>query len=443
MNRVIKPIAMSKGGAKVPHLKDTENSQSIVMPSPPLVVIPMQQHIGAPCKPTVKPGEQVLIGQVIGNTAAFVSAPIHSSVSGKVKSISPILMPGGTSCDAIHIESDGKDERISPLAAVTVSNKADFLSAVRSSGIVGIGGAGFPMHAKLAVKDDVKIEYLLINAAECEPYITSDYREIMEHTDSIISGTELVLKQLNIPKAIIGVESNKPEGIKLLERRLVERAGSADIDIMELPSSYPQGAEKILIYSATGRQVPMGGLPSEVGCIVMNVSSVSRLQQYMETGTPLINKRLTVSGGAVADPKNVVVPIGTAIKDVIDFCGGFREEPAKVLFGGPMMGMSQYTLDMPVMKQNNAIIAFTEEQAAARPEQPCIRCGRCVRACPLSLMPVFIDRYSHNGDAENLARLCASNCMECGSCAFVCPSNRHLVQYMKNAKVVMRKAVKK
>jgi len=443
VNSVIKPVAIIKGGAKVPHLKDTAESKGVLMPSPPLVIIPMQQHIGAPCKPTVKPGDQVLVGQVIGDTDAFVAAPIHSSVSGKVKSISTILMSNGSYCDAIHIENDGNDEHIKPSAPVEINSKSDFLSSVRDSGIVGIGGAGFPLHVKLSVKPDVKIDTLLINGAECEPYITSDYREIVENPERIIAGTELVMKHLNIPRAVIGIESNKPRGIEAIEKCLKERNSSADIDVMELMSSYPQGAEKVLIYSATGRNVPVGGLPSEIGCIVMNISTVSKLQHYMMTGIPLVEKRLTISGGAVDEPKNVVAPIGSTIKDILEFSGGLNSEPAKILFGGPMMGISQYSMDMPITKQNNAILALTEKQTLQRPEEPCIRCGRCVHTCPMSLMPMFIDRYARNGDAENLTKLGVTNCMECGSCAYVCPSNRNLVQYMKNAKIIQRKAVKK
>lgn len=443
MNSVIKPAAIIKGGTKVPHLKDTMAAKSLVMPSPPLVIIPMQQHIGAPCKPTVKPGDQVLVGQVIADTEAFVSAPIHSSVSGKVKSISPVLMSNGSNSDAIHIENDGRDEPIPNMGPIEISSKADFLSAVRASGLVGIGGAGFPLHVKLSVKDDVNIDTLVINGAECEPYITSDYREIVENPERIIAGTELVMKYLNIPRGVIGIESNKPNGIKVIAKCLKDRNSSADIDVMELPASYPQGAEKVLIYSATGRKVPPGGLPSAIGCIVMNVSTVSLLQHYLSTGIPLIKKRLTVSGGAIKEPKNVVVPIGSTIKDAVEFCGGFSSEPAKILFGGPMMGVAQYYTDMPIMKQNNAIIALTDEQTLQKTEEPCIRCGRCVYTCPMSLLPVFIDRYAKNGDADNLTRLNVSNCMECGSCAYVCPSNRPLVQYMKNGKAVQRQAVKK
>lgn len=443
MNNVIQPARKIKGGAKAPHFKRTAEMESVVMPAPEMVVIPMQQHIGAPCKPTVKAGDNVLVGQVIGDTDAFVSAPIHSSISGKVKSIGSILLSNGKKCDAIYIENDGKGEFFREIRPVEIKSKADLLAAARASGIVGIGGAGFPTHVKLAIKDDMNVDTLIINGAECEPYITSDYRESIESPERIIAGMEMVMKQLNISRGIVGIESNKPQGIAAIKKCL-EQNTSVDIDIIELPAMYPHGAEKMLIYAATGRQVPMGGLPSDIGCIVMNITSVSVLYHYISTGKPLFRKRLTVDGGAIKEPKNVFAPIGTRISDIVEFCGGFKGEPTKLLLGGPMMGISQYDLEMPITKQNNAIIALTEKETFVTLEQPCIRCGRCLCVCPMSLMPVTIERSAKIGDTAALKKLSVSNCMECGCCAFACPSMRPLTQYMKDAKnILMRKGTSK
>lgn len=442
MNSVLRPVRKIRGGAKVPHMKNTADCKTIFMPSPPEVILPMQQHIGAPCQPTVKVGDEVKVGQVIGDSEAFVSAPIHASVSGKVKAIKPVLMPGGQKCDAVVIESDGLDTYADTIGPQDFNDKASLLAAIRGSGLVGIGGAGFPLSVKLAIKDDSNVDTLVINGAECEPYITSDYRESVEFPGRVIAGIEIVMNALKLKKALIGIEDNKPQGIEALKKILEKRpAGSLDIDIVELPARYPQGAEKMLIYATTGRRVPVGGLPSDAGCIVMNISSVSVLCYYIWTGIPLIAKRLTVAGGAVNEPQNVMVPIGTPIGQVIEFCGGFKVDPTKIITGGPMMGIAQYDKEMPVLKQNNAILALTEDETQTPEEHPCIRCGRCVYVCPMSLMPALIDRASRNEDAVQLNKLGVMSCMECGSCAFVCPSKRPLVQYMKHAKTVARKRV--
>ena len=442
MNSILRPVRKLRGGAKVPHLKDTADCKTVFMPSPPEIILPMQQHIGAPCQPTVKVGEEVKVGQVVGDSDAFVSAPIHSGVSGKVKAIKSILLPGGQRADAIVIESDGLDTYADTMGPRDVHDKASLLSAIRTSGLVGIGGAGFPLSVKLAIKDDSGVDTLVVNGAECEPYITSDFRESVEFPGRVIAGVEMVMAALGLKKAYIGIEDNKPQGIQALKKVLDKRpAGGLDIDIVELPARYPQGAEKMLIYATTGRRVPVGGLPSDAGCVVMNISSVSVLCYYIWTGIPMISKRVTVSGGAVNDPKNVMVRIGTPIGDVIDFCGGLKEEPTKLITGGPMMGVAQYDRNMPLLKQNNAILALTKEETQIPQEQPCIRCGRCVHACPMSLMPAQIDRASRNEDVVQLAKLGVMSCMECGSCAYACPSKRPLVQYMKYAKTVARKKV--
>ncbi|MGO3116456.1 electron transport complex subunit RsxC [Enterococcus pseudoavium] len=441
MDTITKAIAKFKGGVKIPHNKNTAENESVFMEPPKIVMIPMQQHIGAVCVPTVKKGDIVTVGQVIGDSADFVSAPIHASVSGKVKGIKPLLMANGKTCDAIHIASDGLPVEFPEARPVEIHSKEDLLTAARTSGLVGIGGAGFPMHVKLQVKEETPIDTLVINGAECEPYITSDYRESLEYPERIIAGMQVIMKYLQIPHGIVGIESNKPKGLHILRQRLNELADEdPKIDVMEIPSLYPQGAEKMLVYATTGRKIPPGKLPSEVGCLIMNISTISLFQRYLETGRPLTHKRVTVDGN-VAEPKNVVVPIGTSIGEVIDFCGGLRSEPSKVVLGGPMMGISQYALELPITKQTNAITILSEAQHLPE-ESPCIRCGRCVEACPMLLLPVQIERCTRNQDVAGLKRLNVSACMECGCCAYVCPAGRRLVQSMKQAKLLVREVVK-
>lgn len=441
METLTKAIAKFKGGVKVPHNKNTAEFESVFMELPKIVTIPMQQHIGGVCTPTVKKGDVVTVGQVIADSEAFVSAPIHASVSGKVKGIKPVLMANGQMCDAIHIASDGLPVEFPEPKPVEIHSKEDLLKAARDSGIVGIGGAGFPMHVKLNVNESTPIDTLVINGAECEPFITSDYRESLEYPERIIAGMQLVMKYLNIAHGVIGIESNKPKGLRRLRDHLNELADrDPSIDVMEIPSLYPQGAEKMLVYATTGRKIPPGKLPSEVGCLIMNISTISLLQRYIEIGMPLTHKRITVDGN-VAQPKNVVVPVGTPIGEVIDYCGGLIDEPSKIILGGPMMGIAQFSVDLPITKQTNAITILGAAQQLPE-ESPCIRCGRCVEACPMSLLPVQIERCTHNNDLAGLKKLNVSACMECGCCAFVCPAGRRLVQSMKRAKQLEREAAK-
>ncbi|MCK5759463.1 MAG: electron transport complex subunit RsxC [Clostridiales bacterium] len=395
----------------------------------------MLHHIGAPCTPTVKKGDEVMVGTLIGDSGAFVSAPIHSSVSGTVMDVKKRLYANGSNVDSIIIKSDGLQTVDPGIKPPEVNTKEDFLKAVRASGLVGLGGAGFPAHVKLNPPKNKKIDYLLINAAECEPYITSDYRETIENSWNVISGINVVMDFLEIENVIIGVEDNKPTTIKILN-------DIADTDkkitAVSLKSIYPQGAEKMLIYALTGRIVPAGGLPMDVGVIVMNVTSVSFIAKYLKTGMPLVKKRLTVDGAVIKEPSNVEVLIGTYIKDLVDFCGGFTEEPYKVLMGGPMMGLAQYTVDTPVLKQNNAILAFNKKQSMLPEQTACIRCGNCVRACPMSLMPQQLDVFSEAQDVEELQKYNIISCIECGSCSYVCPAKRHLVQSIKKGKVLVK-----
>ena len=426
-------------GIHVPHRKNTMNAETVTMPTPPRVVISMQQHIGAPCVPAVKAGDEVKIGQVVGQSDKFVSAPVHSSVQGTVKAVSELLMPSGARVPAVVIDASEEQSYFEGLAPPKIDTKEEFLEAVRQSGLVGLGGAGFPTHVKLGPPPEAPIDTLIINAAECEPYITSDYREIMENSWDIMSGIYTVSEMLEIPKTVIAVEDNKPEAIKILREIADSNADIGDkVTVKTLKSKYPQGAEKVLIYAVTGRKVPAGGLPSDVGCMVMNVTSIAALSRYIKTGIPLISKRLTVDGSAVAEPKNVLVPVGTPVSEVFKFTGGFKKDPRKLIMGGPMMGVTLIDPDMPVLKQNNAILAFDSGESRQYEQSDCIRCGKCASACPMKLTPPAIARAMKLGNKDELNRLSVNTCMECGCCSFECPAKIRIVQSMKLSKTAAK-----
>ena len=432
-------------GAPVPHRKHTAGCETVEMPIPAMVSICMQQHIGAPCVPTVKAGQEVFVGQIIGDSDKFISAPIHSSVSGKVKKIDTLLMPNGAKAQTIIIETDGKQTVDPSIQPPVVNTSEDLIKAVRASGLVGLGGAGFPTHVKLNPSPEAKakIDTLIINAAECEPYITADVREIIENSWDILSGVYTVSELLEVKQALIAIEDNNPEAIEIMQNIASKDDSHGDIvKVKVLPSRYPQGAEKVLIDQCTGRQVPPGKLPADVGVVVMNVASIATLARFLKTGMPLTTKRLTVDGSAIKTPKNVRVPIGALVKDVVEFCGGYKEEPAKLLYGGPMMGTALASDEMPVMKQNNAILAFSRAEAQGMEPTACIRCGRCVNACPMSLMPTKLEQASIHKDVEALKTYNVMTCMECGCCSYVCPANRKLVQSIRVGKVVLRNSGK-
>ena len=430
-------------GAPVPHRKNTKDMETVDMPVPAMVTIPMSMHIGAPCTPKLKVGDTVYVGQVIGDSDAFVSAPIHSSVSGTVKKIDTILSSNGANTPCVIIESDGEQTPDPSIQPPKVENNDDLVKAIRNSGLVGLGGAGFPAHVKLNPAPEVKakVDTLVINGAECEPYLTADVREILENSQDIISGINTVSKLLEVKEAIIGIEDNKPEAIRLMQELAAKNSG-ATIKVHSLPSRYPQGAEKVLIEQCTGRQVPPGKLPADVGVVVMNVTSVAFLARYLKTGMPLISKRVTVDGSAVNEPKNVRALIGTPVKDVIAFCGGYKGEPAKLLYGGPMMGTPLVTDEQPILKNTNGILAFNSAEAESYAESDCIRCARCVNACPMNLMPTLLEQNTRMGRADELARLNIMTCMECGCCSFVCPANKKLVQTIRIGKTVLRNSGK-
>ncbi len=428
-----KLFSKSLNGVKVPHSKNTAEMETVKMPVPDKVVIPMKQHMGRECTPTVKLTDLVKVGQIIGDTDAFIGAPIHSSVSGKVTKIDEIIGTDGNPIKAVEITTDKLQEIDESIKAPEVTDLPSFAAAIRASGLVGLGGAGFPTHVKLMPKNLDEVTTLLVNGAECEPYITADNRAMLEDTDDIVEGIKLVKQYMNLSTVIIGVEDNKPQAIAKLQEAV---SGIEGASVKALKAQYPQGGEKVLIFECTGKVVPEGKLPSDVGCVVMNVSTIAFVAKYMRTGVPLITKRLTVDGDAIAEPKNVEVAIGTSFSDVIDFCGGFKTEPKKIIMGGPMMGFAVPTVNYPVLKNNNAILAFSAAKTAEaeKPETACIRCGRCVNACPFSLMPAAIEKAYKAGNVDGLKALKVNLCMECGCCAYVCPAKRNLVSVNRLAK---------
>lgn len=436
--RILSPVGNIGGGTLLPHNKNTSNCQSVVMPTPETVIIPLRQHIGAACEPLVKKGDQVYVGTLIGDIDRLVSAPVHSSVSGIVEKIEGILMPDGSTVDAVFISSDGNMTPDPNLKPPVVKTKEDLIAAARDCGLVGLGGAGFPTHVKFRVKDDIHLDTLIVNGAECEPYITADERCCLEDFNDILEGVYLIKDILGIDKVIIAIENNKEAAIQKLYEIATDKRDALDtVKVMRLKAQYPQGAEKVIIYSALKRKVPMGKLPSDVGCIVMNITSVAALYRYITTGMPLVSRRLTVDGTAITEPKNLIVPIGTPVSEVLSFCKMGEAEPTRIIMGGPMMGTSIPNTDFVIGKTNNAVLAFYEDSIPSA--TPCIRCGKCARGCPMKLNPASIEQAMQAGATDNYKKLYADYCMECGSCSFNCPAKRPLVQVMRMAKKELRR----
>ncbi len=442
-SEIIKPKKKVRGGVTVSHNKNTKDMPVKRIPAPETVTLPMSQHIGVPCTPTVKVGDKVQVGQVIGDSDKYVSAPIHASVSGKVTAVKEIRTATGVVSQAVIIENDGEMTQYEGIEPPKADTREELIKAVRDSGLVGLGGAGFPTHVKLNFPQDKGIDTLIINAAECEPYITVDYRECIDNSWDVFNGIHLVKDMLGFKKCVIAVEDNKPDAIKILERIAEKDDERDEIKVMPLKSKYPQGAEKMMVLSATGRKVPPGKLPADVGCVVMNVGSAAFISRYCKTGKPLVSRSMTVDGSAITKPQNIRVPVGTEIDYIIKACGGFSEEPVKIVAGGPMMGAAIVDTHHPILKSNNAILCFGKKDISIKEETDCIRCGRCARACPLSLQPTLIARYAKARDVSALQRSGAMVCMECGSCAFSCPAGKPLVQYMRNAKAVLREEAQK
>lgn len=428
-------ILMKLHGIKVPHKKNTANRVPVRLSVPETVRIPMSMHIGKPAKVAVKRGDTVKVGQLIGEADGFISAPVHSSVSGTVAKIEEMTLSNGAKGQCVVIDTDGEQAVFEGVKPPEVHDLDSFTEAVRQSGAVGLGGAGFPTFVKLSVKDLSKLDAVVINAAECEPYITSDTRTMLDKSDDIMSGIEAVKKYLQPNRFIIGIEKNKPGAIKKMQELASQSEG---VEVKVLPSSYPQGGEKVLVFNTIGKIIPKGGLPLDVGVIVINVTTLAFIGNYLKTGMPLVNKCVTVDGSAVKEPKNVIAPIGMSIADVLEQSGGTKSEVAKALYGGPMMGLAVPSLDSPILKNTNAITAMDIKEATPPKTTPCIRCGACLNHCPLRLDPREIARAYKLGSVEDLQTLHVDLCMECGCCSYICPAHRPLVQTNKLAKALLR-----
>ena len=400
---------------------------------------PMSQHIGAPCEPIVAVGDYVRAGQKIAETGAFVSSPIFSSVSGTVKDIRPVLTPGGTMVKAVVVENDGKYEMADGIGTKldyeNMSNQ-DICAAIKAAGVVGLGGAGFPTHIKLAPPPDKKIDYLIINAAECEPYLTCDYRVMLEQPEKIINGLKILLKLHPEAKGVIGIENNKPEAIKVLSDMVKD---IPNMEVAELEMKYPQGAEKQLIYAVTQREVPSTyppSLPADVGCIVDNVATVMAVADAILESKPLVERVLTISGSAAKNPGNYQIKIGMLLSDLLEEIGGFVEEPTKFVAGGPMMGPAIFSIEAASTKTTSGLLCFNAQEAFIPEESACIRCGMCVEHCPMGILPLELNKLALKGAAEEFGKLNGLDCIECGSCSFECPAKRQLAQSIRAMKKI-------
>ncbi len=437
-----------KGGVHPDDFKEMTSNLAIVkMPLPGKVVVPMQQHIGAPCElladvEKIEKGCSVKAGQKLGDNKGFVSAPVHAPTSGTVADIGPYNHPLGMKITAVTIEPDGKDEwadNIKPAGNLEDLSPDDIRKAVREAGIVGLGGATFPAHVKLSPPEEKPIDVVIINGAECEPYLTADHRVMLEKSEEIIFGLKAMIKALGAAEGIIGIENNKPDAHKVMESLLAQEE---NIRVCSLPTKYPQGAEKMLINVTTGRIVPAGELPMEVGVVNHNVGTAVAITQAIREGKPLVERVLTVTGAGVNEPANLEVRLGTLASEVLEYCGGLKETTVKLVMGGPMMGLAQPNADIPIIKGTSGILALTDEDVSRSESSPCIRCAKCVSVCPMSLMPTSIAQAAEHGDFKRAEKLYGLDCFECGCCSYICPSKIPLVQWIRIGKNEILKSKK-
>lgn len=423
-----------KGGIHPPHHKKvTEHCSVKNALEPSMVFIPLRQHIGAPCDPVVKKGDVVKKGQVIGEASALMSAFVHSSVSGTVVDVKGVDTLGGSDLCVI-IESDGLNEwheSVKPKGDPQKMSAEELLKCVKEAGIVGMGGAGFPTHIKLAPPKEKQIDSLVINGAECEPYLTADHRLMLETPEKVYDGIQIMMKILGVEKAYVGIEDNKPDAIDAMKKQAEK---DSRIKIVALHTKYPQGAEKQLIYACTGKMVPSGGLPMDAQAVVNNVATAAAIADAVLQGIPLVERICTVTGSAIGQPQNLKIKVGTPIQEIVEQCGGVKGNLGKIIMGGPMMGLSTHTFSIPSTKTTSGILLMTEEEAAPREMSNCIKCNRCVEVCPAFLQPVYMSAYSLKDDYEGAERFKALDCIECGSCSFVCPANRPLLPSIRVAK---------
>ena len=422
-----------------PGYKSATNTKPIeAMPAPDQVILPVSMHIGAPAKPIVKVGDTVDMGPPIAEAGGFVSAPVHATVSGKVIAVEPRLHQNGSKVMSIVIENDKEDrlhESVHPYDFASMTNE-ERIECIRSAGMVGHGGATFPTHVKIQ-SGIGKCDTIIVNGAECEPYITSDHRLLLERPEEVVGGLKMLADIMGVQNAIIAIEENKTDTFPKIEELIKD---DNRLKLYPLKCKYPQGAEKQLINACTGREVPSGKLPADAGCAVFNVDTTGAIYRRFTTGMPVVRRVVTVSGSAIANPKNLESRIGTPIEKLIDVCGGFKEAPNKLLAGGPMMGVAQFSLEVPVMKGTNAFLAFCGEEDKRVEEPNCIRCGKCINACPMHLMPMMMNAYGNAGDYDKCVELGAMDCIECGSCAYVCPARIQLVQRFRLTKLHVQQA---
>ena len=431
-----------KGGIHPNDMKAATCGKAIeLLPAPARVVIPMSMHIGAPCSPIVNVGDHVYLGQKIAEAQAPVSSPVHASVSGTVVEIAPKPHSYGSDILSIVIENDFKDEvdpSIKPLDIDTMTSE-EIVEAVRQAGIVGHGGATFPTHIKIS-SGLGKVDNVLINCAECEPYITSDHRILLEYPWEVVGGAKILQKVFGVKEVKLGIELNKQDTFDGLKQYLPE---DGSVKIYPLVTKYPQGSEKHLILALTGREVPSGKLPADAGCAVFNTDTCAAIYRLFTTGMPVIRRIVTVTGSAVANPKNLEARIGTPVSALFEAAGGFNESPKKMVMGGPMMGMAIYSLEVPVIKGSNGLLAFCKDEGDVSNATKCIRCGKCVDACPVRLMPTYLYQASQKGTVADMEEFNALDCIECGSCSSVCPAKLPLVQGIRCAKQLVMEERKK
>ena len=406
------------------------------------LVYPMSQHIGAPASPIVAKGDHVLTGQKIAEAGGFVSAPIYATVSGTVKAIEPRRTVTGDMVMSIVVENDNLYDEVTygPVKPLEELTKEEIIGLIREAGVVGMGGAGFPTHVKLSPKEPEKIEYVIANCAECEPYLTSDYRRMIEEPEKIVEGMKVILRLFDKAKGILAVEDNKPDCVAALKKLT---ADEKDITVKALKTKYPQGAERQLIYASTGRAINSGMLPADAGCIVDNVDTIVAINQAVREGKPLMHRIVTVTGDAVADPRNFIVRIGTNYHELVEEAGGFKTEPAKIVSGGPMMGFALFGLDVPTTKTSSALLCMTEDEVSRYEPSACINCGRCVEVCPGRVLPSKLADFAEQGDDEKFLAYNGMECCECGCCSYVCPAKRPLTQEIKSMRKIQLAKKKK